>query len=70
MSKANLTVDLPGATIEDQWTSESTGNHIVRIRSDDNNHELSYIIGQFQERGYVVNGVDFKRNEVSFAKES
>lgn len=61
-------VDLPGATIQDKFTSEETGHHIVRVEVDVPNHELSYIIGQFQERGYEVNHIDFKRNEVSFSR--
>lgn len=65
---AKDTIDLPGATIGDQWTNDETGSHIVRISVDEDNAELSYIIGQFQENGYEVNGVDFKRNEMSFSK--
>jgi hypothetical protein len=65
---AQTQIDLPGATIRDQHTSDETGNHIVSVEVDVPNYELGYIIGQFQERGYEVNGIDFKRNQVSFSR--
>ena len=60
-------IDLPGAAIEDEFTTERN-TRIVRISVEDDNAELSYIIGQFQDRGFEVNGVDFKRNSISFSK--
>ena len=65
MSATGSTVDLPGATIDDQFTTD-TGSEIVRLVVDDDT-ELHYIIGQFQDRGYDVNSVDFERNQISFA---
>jgi hypothetical protein len=61
-------IDLPGATIRDEHTSDETGNHIVSVEVDVPNYELAYIIGQFQERGYEVNSIDFNRNQVSFSR--
>lgn len=49
-------------TTRDQHTSDETGNHIVSVKLDVPNYEMGYITGQFQERSYEVNGIDFKRN--------
>lgn len=66
----NETIDLPNATIQDGFFGEETGSHFVTVETEEENPELSYIIGQFQSRGYELNGIDFKRNTVTFAREA
>ena len=65
MAQQTEAIDLPGAEIEDQFGTDTS--HIVRVAVK-NDTEVHYIIGQFQDRGYVTNGIDFDRNTVSFSK--